>query len=412
MAAAYVINLQPNETWHWGTVNAQPSRVAGEGTLVTVTATPNSGYRIKTFTSSDVTLSGSGNTRTFTMPSKMVTIVVEFELTPTLVWSSSRYLSFVQKDSSVEVTLHGSATSNVGWPVTYYLYKGSTGVGYLSNGKCTASLSSSELGTRITYKVQARATGPSESLIVDGPSDSFTAVTHTLGWTNAGLSASSTGKVTTLTMSGYATDSWGKSVTYYLYKENALVATFNANKATITLAVSELGVSKQYKVIAAAGGLTAEGKAIAYTTPLPTVSWDSGVTMYGSEVENNQARVGVTGGAHINSGYTGNVYYRVYIDNVQKNGNTDTSREWTLAPDILGVEHVYKIDAFSVIEGITCVSPAFEMALTIVEKSRVVGFYDGTEWKQAVMHYYDGSDWVEVEPYYYDGTDWILCSMI
>lgn len=59
-----------------GTVTVKS--LAKYGEVVTVTASPSKGYELSSVTASGVTLSGSGNTRTFTMPAKDVTINVQF----------------------------------------------------------------------------------------------------------------------------------------------------------------------------------------------------------------------------------------------------------------------------------------------------------------------------------------------
>lgn len=52
--------------------------LAKYGEVVTVTASPSKGYELSSVTASGVTLSGSGDTRTFKMPAKDVTINVAF----------------------------------------------------------------------------------------------------------------------------------------------------------------------------------------------------------------------------------------------------------------------------------------------------------------------------------------------
>ena len=69
-----------------GTITANPAE-AEEGATVTLTITPENGYRLKTVDvkdadDADVRLSGSGNTRTFTMPASNVAVSGEFEQQP------------------------------------------------------------------------------------------------------------------------------------------------------------------------------------------------------------------------------------------------------------------------------------------------------------------------------------------
>lgn len=66
-----------------GSVTASPSRTQ-ENATVTLTIDPTTGYQLKSITAKDssnasVTLSGTGNTRTFTMPAKDVTVTPVFE---------------------------------------------------------------------------------------------------------------------------------------------------------------------------------------------------------------------------------------------------------------------------------------------------------------------------------------------
>lgn len=61
-----------------GTVTVKS--LAKYGEVVTVTASPSKGYELSSVTASGVTLSGSGDTRTFKMPAKDVTMNVTFEV--------------------------------------------------------------------------------------------------------------------------------------------------------------------------------------------------------------------------------------------------------------------------------------------------------------------------------------------
>lgn len=61
-----------------GTVTVKS--LAKYGEVVSVTASPSKGYELSSVTASGVTLSGSGDTRTFKMPAKDVTVNVTFEV--------------------------------------------------------------------------------------------------------------------------------------------------------------------------------------------------------------------------------------------------------------------------------------------------------------------------------------------
>ena len=61
-----------------GSVRASKTSGIYAGEKITLTCTPNTYYQLSSITSPQVSLSGSGNTRTFTMPSKNVTINATF----------------------------------------------------------------------------------------------------------------------------------------------------------------------------------------------------------------------------------------------------------------------------------------------------------------------------------------------
>lgn len=66
-----------------GSVRASKTSGIYAGEKITLTCTPNNYYALSNITSPQVSLSGSGNTRTFTMPSKNVTINATFVATYT-----------------------------------------------------------------------------------------------------------------------------------------------------------------------------------------------------------------------------------------------------------------------------------------------------------------------------------------
>lgn len=88
-----------------GIVTASPTRCEA-GTSVTLTIAPSTGYQLKSITAKDssnasVTLSGTGNTRTFTMPAKNVTVTPVFEK---ITWSGltavGKYSTTAANDAS------------------------------------------------------------------------------------------------------------------------------------------------------------------------------------------------------------------------------------------------------------------------------------------------------------------------
>ena len=87
------------------------------GDVVTLTIHPNSGWGLSNITSSDVSLSGSGNTRTFVMPNKAVTISASFyEIPPEAGYLKARitigrYYRKAGGSSDTEKTYQGYSTS-------------------------------------------------------------------------------------------------------------------------------------------------------------------------------------------------------------------------------------------------------------------------------------------------------------
>ena len=81
-AATYTVTVADCSN---GSVTASPTSAA-QGATVTLTASPSSGYELDTISAaagtSAVTLSGSGNTRTFTMPAANVTVTAAFKALP------------------------------------------------------------------------------------------------------------------------------------------------------------------------------------------------------------------------------------------------------------------------------------------------------------------------------------------
>lgn len=80
-AEKYAINIT---TPAHGSLTTSPSNEAAANKTVTITATPETHYHLVTLTvkdasNADVTVNGTGNTRTFTMPEKAVTISATFE---------------------------------------------------------------------------------------------------------------------------------------------------------------------------------------------------------------------------------------------------------------------------------------------------------------------------------------------
>lgn len=101
-----------------GTVTASPARAEAD-TEITLTIAPTTGYQLKSITAKDssnasVTLSGTGNTRTFTMPAKNVTVTPEFEK---ITWSGltavGKYSTTAKDDASYSNDFPAGSVPNI-----------------------------------------------------------------------------------------------------------------------------------------------------------------------------------------------------------------------------------------------------------------------------------------------------------
>lgn len=87
-----------NSTTSYGSVTADKTWTAA-GTTITLTISPNSGYQLASIsatnasTNAAITLSGTGNTRTFTSPAANVTVTVSFEAIPAVTHTLSSSVS-------------------------------------------------------------------------------------------------------------------------------------------------------------------------------------------------------------------------------------------------------------------------------------------------------------------------------
>ena len=107
----YLNSITVNDAEH-GSVSASPT-TAIEGETVTLTVTPDANYQLASITAKDagdnnVAISGTGNTRTFTMPTSAVTVTPTFEVQPGSVlkpFTVAEALEYIEND--------GSATTNM-----------------------------------------------------------------------------------------------------------------------------------------------------------------------------------------------------------------------------------------------------------------------------------------------------------
>lgn len=106
--ATYTITLSEATN---GQLSVSPTTDVTAGTTVTITATPSAGYKLSTITvtgadDTNIEVAGTGNTRTFTMPSQNVTIsatFTEIETVEAIITSTTGYATF-SSDKALDFT--------------------------------------------------------------------------------------------------------------------------------------------------------------------------------------------------------------------------------------------------------------------------------------------------------------------
>ena len=116
-----------------GSFSVNPQNKILKGTIVTINCYPNNYYQVSTVTvtrskGGTVSISGSGNTRTFIMPNDDVTVSVSFSQVEinsreVLIKNSSKYNILVEVRGSIRGTVHLSFSLNSGQQVSKILYK-------------------------------------------------------------------------------------------------------------------------------------------------------------------------------------------------------------------------------------------------------------------------------------------------
>ena len=247
-----------------GSVTASPSRTQ-ENATVTLTITPSSGYQLSSITakqgSTNVTLSGTGNTRTFTMPAGDVTVNPVFsKIDYTLTKNSTSNGSFkLTNASGTEITkaqigdtVKVVPTANTGYTVNTVKH----GTTSTPNTSITASGStySFTMGAAneyvaVTFK---EVTGTAVAKAYTSGSASSTGGTVKVGSGTAGASANATvGIATSATVvaaekKNYSFTGWEKSGTnashIKLYTDSACTTEYTSG-ATKTIYVKTDGTS-------------------------------------------------------------------------------------------------------------------------------------------------------------------------
>ena len=157
-----------------------------DGTTVTITATPASGFVTGTITAtaggSSVALSGSGNTRTFTMPADNVTVTATFDCTapaaPTFSPSAGSY------NNTQSVTLSCATTG----ATIYYTTDGSTPTSSSTPYNGAISVSSSKTIRAIAYIGSCSSTESAATYVI-GSSGSTDCTTNSENFNNTTAAA-------------------------------------------------------------------------------------------------------------------------------------------------------------------------------------------------------------------------------
>lgn len=247
-----------------GSVTASPSRTQ-ENATVTLTITPLSGYQLSSITakkgSTNVALSGTGNTRTFTMPAGDVTVTPVFsKIDYTLTKNSTSNGSFkLTNASGTEITkaqigdtVKVVPTANTGYTVNTVKHgttsSPSTSI-TASSGTYSFTMGAANEYVAVTFK---EVTGTAVAKAYTSGSASSTGGTVKVGSGTAGASANATVGITTSATvvaaekTNYSFTGWEKSGTnashIKLYTDSACTTEYTSG-ATKTIYVKTDGSS-------------------------------------------------------------------------------------------------------------------------------------------------------------------------
>ena len=192
-----------------------------------------------------------------------------------------------------------------------------------------------------------------------------------------------------------------------------------------TLQESQLGDELSYSVIPYIyyGSNSTNGSALnrQITPSLPSLSWSAGAHIEFSEASNKMALITRDGSAADPNGFTGNVYYRLWCENTEKNTDGDSGSSWKISPTAYGRVLTYKLRAYFVISGTRYWSDPLTVS-GIIEDNDTVKVYHFNrskgqyEWVECIPMYCKRNtitgelEWVECIPYYYNGTRWVELS--
>ena len=288
------------------------------------------------------------------------------------------------------------------WVLSTSMWGGGTKIGTISN-KYLQELKTTTTFTNNSYNTIRGLSPVYLYLSPDYTSEYAADFTLTVNYTanstywssTSTLSLSRSGTSVTATKGGTAVNSWGSAVTYYLYEGSTNKGTFSGN--TLTLNNVSVG-THTYKVVASAGGLTANGASASITVPAAAITWsDATLTL-----AQNGTDVTATMGGTATHNYGTAVTYYLYEGSTQI--GTFSNNTLTFTPSI-GV-HTYK----TVASGGGISADGASASITIAPPYKTLKIYSGSGWIECIVYRYDGNSFIEVEPYYYNGTNWSECS--
>ena len=240
----------------------------------------------------------------------------------------------------------------------------------------------------------------------------------------ANLACSQNAFTITATRNGYYSVSHG-SVKYMYFGANGRSSETTVASWSETLQESQLGDELSYSVIPYIyyGSNSTNGSALnrQITPSLPSLSWSAGAHIEFSEASNKMALITRDGSAADPNGFTGNVYYRLWCENTEKNTDGDSGSSWKISPTAYGRVLTYKLRAYFVISGTRYWSDQLTVS-GIIEDNDTVKVYHFNrskgqyEWVECIPMYCKRNtitgelEWVECIPYYYNGTRWVELS--
>jgi len=225
----------------------------------------------------------------------------------------------------------------------------------------------------------------------------ITTLVHGISWSGGGLSFSQSRNTLTITRSGSATDNWGETVNYDLYRDGSYVGRFSGTSMTLTLSDYNYHTYQLYAV----SSISALGANVGFTPTAHTLNW----TGAGIAVSQNEYQITVTKSGYATDSWGDAVHYDLYIDGAYKGTFSGNSYTYTITDADTERAFTYKVVAVS-----TLTRDGASTSYTTLSVHKTLGYHDGTRFVVCIPYVWDGSSWVEVEPYYWDGTRWVLCS--